>query len=213
MTVYINSIVNSLQMRCAWHSIYGDKYDFQSYVTIATYGDDVKGSVHKSKNEFNCISVANYFEKYDQKFTPPDKKSDPVPYMEDCNADFLKRRSVYIPELGQHVGALDRESIFKALCCAMEDSDLTPAEQAVQNARTAAEEFFYHGRDVYDEQRKKLKKLLAAANLASTDLEIPFDQRVERWKSKYKTKNTDKSQSGMFCTLSKYLGNFWDEVS
>jgi hypothetical protein len=213
LTVYINSIVNSLQMRCAWHSIYGDKYDFQNFVTIATYGDDVKGSVHKSKDKFNCISVANYFEKYDQKFTPPDKKSDPVPYMTDVNADFLKRRSVYIPELGQHVGALDRESIFKALCCAMEDSDLTPAEQAVQNARTAAEEFFYHGRDVYDEQRKKLKKLLAVANLASTDLEIPFDQRVERWKNKYRTQITDKSQSGMFNTLTRYLGNFWDEIS
>ncbi len=213
LTVYINSIVNSLQMRCAWHSIYGNRYEFQSYVTIATYGDDVKGSVHRSKNDFNCISVANYFEKYDQKFTPPDKKSDPVPYMTDANADFLKRKSVYVPELGQHVGALDRESIFKALCCAMEDSDLTPAEQAVENARTAAEEFFYHGKDVYDEQRKKLKKLLASVNLANSELEIPFEQRVERWKNKYKAKNTDKSQSGMLITLSKFLGNFWDEVS
>ncbi len=213
LTVYINSIVNSLQMRCAWHSIYGSRYDFRSYVAIDTYGDDVKGSVEKSKNEYNCISVANYFEMFDQKFTPPDKTSDPVPYMTDETADFLKRKSVYIPELGQHVGALDKESIYKALCCAMEDSDFTPAEQAIENTTSAAGEFFFHGKDVYDDQRRRMKKLLAEAGLANMKLDIPFEQRVETWKNKYQAQVTDKSQSGMSDTIKQYLGDFWDKIS
>lgn len=212
LTVYVNSIVNSLQMRCAWHHIYGGAYDFRTFVRIATYGDDVKGSVHTSKSKFNCVSVSEYFGLYDQVFTPPDKTSELVPYRNDKNSDFLKRSSVYIDELQQHVGALDKESIYKMLCCAMEDSDLTPSEQAVQNARTAAEEFFFHNKTIYDTERYKIKRLLAKSDLVCPDLDIPFEERVKMWKTKYRPKVTESSHSGAAGFLD-FVRGFWDKTS
>jgi hypothetical protein len=90
LTVYINSIVNSLLFRCAFYSLVEGDKTFQEVCALGTYGDDAKSSVAPGFDQFNHISVAKFFADHDMKFTMPDKTSTPTPYMKDSEADFFE---------------------------------------------------------------------------------------------------------------------------
>jgi hypothetical protein len=66
--------------------------------------------------------------------------------MKDEDADFLKRKNVFIPELERHVGALDEESIFKSLHSNLRSKSLTKQELAATCIDGAIREWFFHGR-------------------------------------------------------------------
>jgi hypothetical protein len=158
LTVYINSIVNSLLFRCAYFHVTRDRLHvppFRDVCALITYGDDAKSSVREDFPEFNHIAVAKFLEGRDMKFTMPDKESDPTEYMMDEDADLLKRSNVYCEETGMIMGALDEDSIFKSLHCVIKSSALTPEQQAMENIDGALREWFSHGREVYEMRRRK----------------------------------------------------------
>lgn len=193
LTVYINSIVNSLLNRCGFYHIYEERrkdldtheLTFRQAVALMTYGDDVKGSVHSAFGKFNHISYAKFLADRDMKFTMPDKESTPTEYMRDEDADFLKRKNVFNPDVKMYFGALDEMSIFKSLHATLKSKFLTPEEQACENIDGALREWFAHGRDVYETRREQMKEIALKHNLICKETEISYDDRLTTWKDKY----------------------------
>lgn len=186
LTVYINSIVNSLLFRCAFFHLTTQE-DFRKVCALGTYGDDAKGSVKVGHDEFNHISVANFFAERDMKFTMPDKKSTPTPYMKDADADFLKRKNVFIPELGLHCGALDEESIFKSLHANLKSKRLTKQELSATCIDGAIREWFFHGRETYVKRQTQMRDVAELAEISNLCkmLSVSYDDRVKSWNGRY----------------------------
>jgi hypothetical protein len=197
LTVYINSIVNSLLFRCAYFKIYEDRKvpPFREVCALMTYGDDAKSSVKKEYPEFNHISVAKFLEDRDMVFTMPDKTSTPTPYMKDEEADFLKRKNVFCPDTGMIMGALDENSIFKSLHATLESSAITKQQAAAFNIDGGLREWFNHGRDIYEKRREQMKEVAQRADIAHicTMLDRSYDESLEVWKDTYMPKEQETS--------------------
>lgn len=188
LTVYINSIVNSLFCRCAYFKIYGfDAPPFREVCALATYGDDVKGSVKEGWEKFNHISFAQFLAERDMVFTMPDKTSTPTDYMREQDADFLKRKSVYCKPLEMWHGALDENSIFKSLVAALESKVLSPKEQSMQNIDGALREWFFHGPDVYERRRSEMKQVAVRHDLhhGCSMLDVPYSAQLHKYCDRY----------------------------
>lgn len=202
MTVYANSVVNALLHRLGFFHCYptqesfgpagealrkqlGRDIRFRDVVSLATYGDDAKGSVMEGFDEFNHISFANFLAENDMKFTMPDKHSDPVAFMDDTRADFLKRKNRFDEDLGHTVGMLEEASIFKSLHSILKSKTVTPEEVAAQNIDGALREWFFHGRDVFEMRRSQMKEVARRTGMLCQTLDDDFDTRVQAWKDKY----------------------------
>lgn len=187
LTVYINSIVNSLLFRSAFYSIYPTKQGFRKYCALGTYGDDAKSSVSQECEKFNHISVANFLAAHDMVFTMPDKESTPTKYMSDQDADFLKRKNVYNPDLDVTLGALDEASIFKSLHSTCKSKAVTPQQQCMSNIDGALREWFNHGRDLYEVRRLQMKEVAERCDLAygCQMLDVSYEDYLVRWHDLY----------------------------
>jgi hypothetical protein len=193
LTVYINSIVNSLLMRCAYFSINRDLPPFRKMVALITYGDDVKGSVSPELPQFNHIFVADFLAKHDMKFTMPDKESEATEYMIDEEADLLKRKNVYNKELGMFMGALSEDSIFKSLHAVLRSKDVLPEQQAACNIDGALREWFFHGEEVYEKRRAQMKRVAESTDIAwmCKELDVTYAERMDMHKQRYKLDELD----------------------
>jgi len=199
MTVYINSIVNSLLHRLAWFDAYdeserikmgrdlglGRPATLRDTCNVMTYGDDAKGSVHPDYDLFNHKQMAAFLGKYDIQFTMPDKVSEPVPFMNRNAADFLKRKDRFEPALGVTVGMLEEASIFKSLHSVIKSDAVTSDEVSAMNIGGALREWFAHGRDIYEHRREQMKTIAQRANLPVDGIELSFDDRIKQWQDKY----------------------------
>lgn len=157
LTVYINSIVNSLLIRCAFYKT--NEGDFKDSVALVTYGDDFISTV-KENCSLNFISMQEFIASIDMKLTMPDKSDNVVPFLDMSDCDFLKRRSVYHEKLGHAVGALSEDSIFKMLHSNLVTKGNSHAEISKQCLSTAALEWFYHGEDVCNRRRLGLREII-----------------------------------------------------
>jgi len=191
LTVYINCIVNSLLMRSAyfhmWPAELGPPQPFRRNGSMMTYGDDVSGSVRKGFDWFNHISFAQFLAERDMVFTMPDKESEPTPYMNDRDVDFLKRHNVFNPDTGLIHGALQEASIFKSLHSVLKSKVVSPQDQSAMNIDGALREWFQHGRDKYELRRQQMIQVAEKANLSHmcSELQITYDQRLDMFKEKY----------------------------
>jgi hypothetical protein len=189
LTVIINSIVNSLLLRCAYYTIYPEDsvQDFYQNCAFGTYGDDVKGSVSPNRPLFNHISFATYLAQYDIKFTMPDKESVATEYMTPDEADFLKRSDVYNEDLDAHIGVLDESSIFKRLHAHLLSKELTLPQQSAQNIDSSLHDWFYYGREKYNLRREEMLRVAKAADIEHLcqGFDISYDMRVAKWRYKY----------------------------
>jgi hypothetical protein len=189
LTVYINSIVNSLLLRCAYFKIYEGKRvpSFREVASMMTYGDDVKGSIKEGYDEFNHVTYAQFLKERDMVFTMPDKESEPTPYMNDEDADFLKRKNVYNKELDQWMGALEETSIFKSLTSVLKSKAITPLEQSMQNIDGAMREWFAYGRDHYEMRRAQMKAVAAKHGISGgcAMLDRDYNECLEMYKNRY----------------------------
>lgn len=189
LTVYVNSIVNSLLMRCAYFEIMKERNPppFREVCALMTYGDDVKSSVKEGFDQFNHISVAQFLENRDMKFTMPDKESEPTPYMKDDEADFLKRKNVYNPDTDCIMGALDQDSKFKSLHAVLHSKAVTGEQQAMQNIDGFLRESFPYGEEYYEQRRTQMREIAERADLAHgcLMLDTTYEDNVLKFKEKY----------------------------
>jgi hypothetical protein len=186
LTVIINSVANSLLLRCGFFTMYPDE-DFKENCAFMTYGDDVMGSVTEKCDNFNHISYANYLSEHDMKFTMPDKESTPTKYMNEEDVDFLKRKCVFNEDLGQKVGLLSEDSIFKRLHAHLLSKELTLPMHSAQNIESSLHDWFYYGREVFEDRKSKLQQVATECEILHLcpALEISYDERVDRWRQKY----------------------------
>lgn len=193
LTVIINSIVGSLNLRCFYYHVYPSDPtgSFRRFVNIITYGDDNKGSVSAARPKFNIKACSEFLAQYGQIYTMPDKESELVPYMHDDDAEFLKRKSVYHDNLECHVGALDENSIFKSLHCYMRPKGcpLTCEEAVAQNIDGALREWFNHGPDVYAARREQMSMIAQEHKIDHLCLNLgqTYEQMCIDWHTKYST--------------------------
>lgn len=187
LTVLINSIAGSLNMRCVFMRLYGYDLNFRDCVSLVTYGDDNIGSVRKGYDAFNIKSCAEILAEYGQEYTMPDKNSEIVPYLDKTKFEFLKRSSVYHDELGCFIGALDENSIFKSLHCYLRPKKciLTPMEACAMNIDGALREWFNHGESIYETRRAQMQKIASIHNLEQqcVMLHRTYDECVALWKN------------------------------
>lgn len=186
LTVIINSIVNSLLLRSCFFTFYPGR-DFKENCSFLTYGDDVIGTVDESCSKFTHITYADWLAEHDMKFTMPDKESTPVHYMTEADVDFLKRKCVFNEDLGRKVGILSEESIFKRLHAHLLSRELTLPEHAAQNIESSLHDWFYYGRDVFEDRRGKFREVAHICGIEHMcpALNVSYDKRVNHWRHKY----------------------------
>nr|ASM94055.1 hypothetical protein [Barns Ness breadcrumb sponge aquatic picorna-like virus 3] len=186
LTVIINSLVNSLLLRCSFYTIY-PKRVFKNCCSFLTYGDDVFGTIVESCDKFTHITYAEFLAEHDMKFTMPDKESTPTHYMKEKDVDFLKRKCVFNEDLGRKVGLLSEDSIFKRLHSHLLSKNLTMETHSAENIESSAYDWFYYGRDVYNDRVEKLKLVAEKSGISHLcpALDISYDKRVARWRHQY----------------------------
>lgn len=189
LTVLLNSIEGSLNMRLAFHDIISEerRVPFRDAVSLVTYGDDNVGSVNSKYTDFNIKSISAFLAKYGQTYTMPDKTSEMTEFME--KVDFLQRETNYIKEIDCSIGALHDASIEKSLLCHTygKKEALSREEKACAAVESAMLEWFNHGREKYEERREMMREVMRRAELLEycPFLDVDFDQRVQDWKEKY----------------------------
>jgi hypothetical protein len=131
--------------------------------------------------------VAKFLEEHDMKFTMPDKESEPTVYMNDAEADLLKRANIYSADTGVIMGALDEDSIFKSLHSVLKSKAITREQQAMQNIDGSLREWFAYGRDVYEKRREQMTEIARRADIihGCTVVHESYDDRLQKWKEKY----------------------------
>jgi hypothetical protein len=190
LTVNLNGICGSLNLRCAYFAKRSSEVDFRSNVHIVTYGDDNAGSASLMCEGFGVQEISKFLAEYGQTYTMPDKESELVSRMSVSDVEFLKRKSVFIPEIGVHVGALSEDSIFKSLHCCVHDkkSPLSLDQLAAGNVDGAIREWFFHGRDTFNVRQQQMVEVARRSRLTSmcTNLNKSFDEFAQEWYETYK---------------------------
>lgn len=154
-----------------------------------TYGDDNIGSVSSTCDWFDTKQFGEFLSQYGQEYTMPDKSVELTNFLPLSQFEFLKRKSVYIPEIGCTIGALNETSISKSLHAYLRGKNPPMSEEGAcaVNIDTALLEYFNHGREVYEERRKQLRLVAEDAGISvlCRRLDQTFDERVRDWKENY----------------------------
>jgi hypothetical protein len=194
MTVILNGICGSLNLRAFFYSEYPETVSFRDAAAMGTYGDDNLGSANPLYPKFTIKGIANFLAKYNQTYTMPDKNSELKEYLNADQFEFLKRTSVYHPVLQRHLGALADDSIFKSLHNYLrpKGAPLTPSEAVAQNIDTALREWFNHGPEVYEMRRKQMQEIAARHDIThmTTLLDRSYEEGVADWIAKYVDQET-----------------------
>jgi hypothetical protein len=167
---------------------YPDKV-YTDYVAVTTYGDDSKGTVKEGAPRFNPKRYAIWLESFGMKFTHPNKEDEIPEYYGFEEADFLKRNSVFHPDLGVEVGALDPKSMIRMLkCCILNRGNgLDTTDMSVENMGTSLGEAFLHGEEYYEDFRKKIANVAEKHKLTPhvQKLDYTYADRVREWIDNY----------------------------
>ncbi len=197
LTVIINCLVNSLYVRYAYRLITKKDLDtFKDNVKLATYGDDNIMGINPNLPEFNHCSIAEAMKVIGVEYTMADKEAESIPYINIKDASFLKRTFKYDPDIGAVVAPLDHSSIDKMLTNCIRSKSLTSEAHAVVVIETALREYFFYGREIFEDRKSFFKNLVAnKENLAFyvRDSTFPeYSTLVEEFWMRYK--NIEKCQ-------------------
>jgi len=190
LTVILNGICGSLNMRCYYLSAQNrNGLPFRDAVKLMTYGDDNIGSVRKDIENFTIKGAADYLAEFGQVYTMPDKESELLDFLPFDQFEFLKRSSVYHPELDCHIGALVDKSCYKMLHFYIRDKSPEHTEEmaCAMNIDTACSEWFNHGEKVYEDRREELREVASRAGISHlcTTLDKTYEHRADIWKARY----------------------------
>jgi hypothetical protein len=188
LTVDINGTAGSLYVRIAFFQLFRDVKigDFRKCVSALTYGDDFIGSVKQEYRDFNFEYFKAFLAKHKMKVTLPCKDDSSSEFLDKEDVDFLKRKSSFIPEIGQTIGKLDENSIFKSLHSNVKSKSCSTAELQRAVLQGAMHEWFAHGKEVYELRLKQMEEVCRRVDLPAGDILLPYESRVEHWIQKYR---------------------------
>lgn len=196
LTVYINSLVNSLYHRCAFKMIYPNyKGKFSDVVAMMTYGDDVKMSVKVGFDDYNHTNIQKMFESFGIKYTMAEKDAESVPFITHEEADFLKRKSRWEPRYryveedgtvhnGMWIAMLDEASCFKSLHCNLASKEQSQEEVAIQCIEGQCREWWFYGKEHFEfrhNQMKEVVRRLGWDNFMSESFWSGYEAREASW--------------------------------
>jgi hypothetical protein len=102
------------------------------------------------------------------------------------DADFLKRHSQFIPEIGTRIGKLSKTSMYKPFFANLKSKTETPETVAISCIETYMHELFAHGQEEYEHDQPLIKELcVRVLDFVPPAVQFTFDERVQMWKEKY----------------------------
>jgi len=154
LTVIINGIANVLYMRYCYVVLSPSKscVKFIEHVNLMTYGDDNAMGVSPDAPFFNHTSIQGVLAGVGIEYTMADKESASVPYIHIDDVSFLKRSWRWDADVGAFLCPLEHASIEKMLTVCVRSKTITQEEQSIAVLSTALREYFYYGREVYEEK-------------------------------------------------------------
>jgi hypothetical protein len=160
--------------------------EFADFVSLTTYGDDCLQSVSVDTPKYNHTEIAEFFKKYDIGYTMAEKDAESVPYIGLEDSSFLKRAPVFSPELGVYMAALEEKSIFRSLMMGTK-SVLSKNEQMAVNLDNSMDEFFRHGRGLFERRQQELSLIVKEFELEVylDSFHDSYDDRIQAWTEKY----------------------------
>jgi hypothetical protein len=173
LTVYTNSIVNSLYHRCVFRILYPNyEGKFSDASSLMSYGDDVKMSVNPAFPLFNHTKIQEVFNSFGIEYTMAEKEADSVPYIRHEDADFLKRKSRWEPSYsymtedgtrqnGLWLAMLDESSIYKSLHSNLASKTQSSEEVARQCLAGALREWFFYGEEHFNRKFNQMKDVVS----------------------------------------------------
>nr|WPR18007.1 MAG: structural polyprotein [Crogonang virus 4] len=175
LTVIINCFVNSLYMRYAFMLISGKNVtEFKKYVNLATYGDDNIMGVSAECPGFTHTRIAVAMKIIGVGYTMAEKEAESVPYIHIKDASFLKRKFVWDDDIGAISAPLDESSFHKMLTNTVMPDTLSLEAHSICVIETAIREYWFHGKDVFEERRNFFLRLVAEMQLDAWVRESTF---------------------------------------
>lgn len=167
LTVFINSLANSLYMRYAYYMANPDSEvrSFQENVHLRTFGDDNYMTVSPKIDWFDHTVIQQELGAAGIKYTMAEKDAESVPFIPLSEVTFLKRGFVYSDEVGAWLAPLDKKSINKMLMVHVESKSDCVEHQTASAVSSAAREFFMYGEHEFKEKSKYLRDLMIRAGL------------------------------------------------
>jgi hypothetical protein len=186
LTVIINGLCNSLYMRYCYYLL-NPKEEVESFrenVALMTYGDDNAMNVSPRIDFYTHTAIQSEFAKLGITYTMADKEAQSVPFisMEDCS--FLKRKWRFNTTTCAFDAPLDEESIEKSLTVWVRSKNVLPQEQAVDIVSSALREYFFYGREKFEEKRNLFQQMLHDLDLTlyMKESTLPtYDSLIEKW--------------------------------
>lgn len=168
LTVIINGLANSLYMRYCYTVLapLGTKAAFREHVALMTYGDDNIMGVSPDAPWFNHTAIVKVLGDIDIGYTMADKEAESVPYIHISDTNFLKRTWRWDEEVGAYLAPLDRTSINKMLTICTLKGNIEPCAHAIAVIETAVREYFWYGRQEFEQRVLMLKEVVEENNLS-----------------------------------------------
>lgn len=161
LTVVINCVVNSLYMRYCYHELNPERevYSFRSNIALITYGDDnVAGS---AVDWFNHTSVSQMLSSVGVIYTMADKEAESVPFLHVDQISFLKRGWRYEPDVDARVCPIEHATLDKMMTAWVPSDTLGDFAQGEQIIQNVGVEYFWYGRQVFEEKQVLLRKIFS----------------------------------------------------
>lgn len=182
LTVIINCIAHSLYMRYVWLMVGLLLELFRQFVALMTYGDDDVMNVSSTIVNYNHTIIQEVLGKIGVKYTMADKESNSVPFLHMNDIVFLQRAWRYDEEVGSHLAALNEKSIAKMLTKYIPSKVVCEEQHAVDILQNALREYFFHGREVFQEHRIMFLEIIEECDLHAFFTEFPT---YEEFKQEY----------------------------
>ena len=163
LTVLVNSHCNSLYIRCAYKRAHPKNIssDFKQNINLLTYGDDFVGGVNTLCDFFDFTILKNHLADMGLKITPADKEAGDYELMNIKEINFLKRNFRFEEQLSAYVCPLETDSIEKSLMVNVKSKTIPEEMQSAQCIGSAIREYFWHGREIFENQREFLKHIVS----------------------------------------------------
>lgn len=188
LTVVVNSLVNSLYMRyayCLLNPQGTNCTDFKRNINLITYGDDNAMGVSTEVPWFNHTAIQKAMATIGVEYTMADKEAESKPYIGISECSFLKREWRWEEELEMYVCPLDKESIHKSLTVWVPSRTIDRYKQMVEVIVSANNEYFFHGRDEFEQHHAFFKEVLAQHPYSAyvTETTLPgWDDLIARFR-------------------------------
>jgi len=140
--------------------------DFKQHVKLMTYGDDNAMGCSKDIPWFTHTTLANKLAEIGVIYTMADKTAESIPYISIDDVSFLKRTWRFDEDLGYYVCPIEEASIAKMLIMTIPSKTICEEAQNVAVLATVVREYFWYGKEIFEEKRKMCMQFASSAKLS-----------------------------------------------